>query len=212
VADIFLGKITKWNDPAITSLNPGVNLPNAAIFVAHRSDASGTTFIFTDYLSKISPAWKAGPGNGKSISWPVGLGGKGNPGVAQLLKTHQNSIGYIELAYAKQNSIPYAQIQNASGAWLSPSADAGSLAAEGATIPDDFCASIVNSPNPKAYPITGLSWIIVYQQSGKADEIKKMLKWVLTTGQKDCGALDYAPIPDAVQKRELAAVDTIKSG
>src|SRR5438552_308274 len=155
IADIFLGKITTWNDSAIQRLNPAARLPRARIFVAHRSDGSGTTYIVTDYLSKVSSAWKSRVGTGKSVAWPVGLGGKGSAGVASLLKTRPNSIGYVELAYALQNGITYAQVQNAKGKFITPSAESASLAAEGVKLPPDLRASLTHSPNPNAYPISG---------------------------------------------------------
>jgi phosphate transport system substrate-binding protein len=210
ISDIFLGNITKWNDPKIASLNPQAKLPDAAISVTHRSEGSGTTYILTDYLSKVSPDWKGKVGTGKSVRWPVGLGGKGNEGVAGLLKTHDNSIGYVELAYAKQNSITYASIQNAAGNFVDPSSESGSAAADGVTIPDDMKVSITNTPNAKGYPITGFTWVIVYQSSPRGADLQKFLKWVLDKGQGMTKDLSYAPIPDSLKDRESKLVDSIK--
>ena len=209
VADIYLGKITRWNDPRISGPNPGIKFPNEAIFVTHRTDGSGTTYIFTDYLSKISPEWKDQVGTGKAVRWPVGIGGKGNEGVAGLLKTHPYSIGYVELAYAVQNVIPYALVKNAKGKYIYPSAEAGSIAADGVTIPADMRVSITNTSNPKGYPITGFSWIIVRKGSAKAPELKKFLNWVVTTGQQYCGSLEYAPVPKPIVAREQKLIASI---
>lgn len=209
VADIYLGKITRWNDPRITKPNPGTKFPNEAIFVAHRSDGSGTTYIFTDYLSKISPEFKDQVGTGKAVRWPVGLGGKGNEGVSGLLKTHPYSIGYIELAYAVQNVIPYALIKNAKGKYIYPNAEAGSVAAAGVAIPADLRVSITNTAKPTGYPITGFSWIIVRKGAAKAPELKRFLNWVVTSGQAYCGALDYAPVPKPIVAREQKLIATI---
>jgi len=210
LADIFMLKITKWNDPKIVALNPGVKLPDADITVVHRSDGSGTTYIFSDFLSKVSPDWKAKLGTNKSIEWPGGLGAKGSEGVAGLLSQHKNSIAYLELAYAVSNKIPYASIQNSSGAFVDPTSDSASAAADGVTIPDDMKVSIVNSPNPKGYPITGFSYIIVYQTSPRGADLSKFLKYALTDGQSLCKGLSYGPVPDSVTKRELAMLDSVK--
>ena len=210
LAQIYLGKITHWDDPQLVALNPTVKFPHATIFVAHRSDGSGTTFIFTDYLSKISPDWKTTVGNGKSVKWPIGLGGKGNEGVSGLLQTHSNSIGYVELAYAVQNKMTYAVIQNAKGKFVSPSSQSGSIAADGVTIPADMRVSITNTPNPLGYPITGVSWLIVYQTSPKSAELKKFLTYVVTTGQDATTPLSYAPVPKPIQKRELKLINTLQ--
>lgn len=211
IADIFLGNIQKWNDPKIASLNPGVNLPDAAIFTAHRSEGSGTTFIFTDYLSKVSPEWKQKVGNGKSVSWPGnGIGAKGSDGVAGVIKNHPNSICYVELAYADQNKIPYASVQNASGAFISPSADAASAAADGVKIPDDMKVSITNTSNPKGYPIVGFSWLITYEKSARTPDLKKFLSWIFTKGEPMNSKLTYGPIPDSVVQREEKMLDTMQ--
>lgn len=203
LAAIYLGKITQWNDPKITEQNAGVNLPASSIVVVHRSDGSGTSFIFTDYLSSVSGEWKGRVGKGTSVNWPVGLGGKGNEGVAGLLKQSPGSIGYVELAYAKENNLPYALLQNKSGNFIEPTIDSTSQAAVGVAIPADFRFSIVNSPNPQAYPIAGMTWLLIYKQMDdhvKGKAIVDFIKWAVTDGQKLTADLDYAPLPtDLVQ-------------
>ena len=207
LAGIYLGKITQWNDPKITEQNPGVNLPGSSIVVAHRSDGSGTSFIFTDYLSSVSSDWKGKVGKGTSVNWPVGLGGKGNEGVSGLLKQSPGSIGYVELAYAKENNLTYALLQNKSGNFIEPTIDSTSKAAEGANIPADFRFSIVNSINPDAYPISGTTWLLIYKQmdSVKGKAIVDFIRWAVTDGQKLTAAMDYAPLPanlvDLIQKK-----------
>jgi len=208
MAGIYLGKITQWNDPLITAQNPGVNLPGSSIIVVHRSDGSGTSFIFTDYLSSVSSEWKGRVGKGTSVNWPVGLGGKGNEGVSGLLKQSPGTIGYVELAYAKENNLTYAVLQNKSGNFIEPSIDSTSQAAVGVNVPADFRFSIVNSPNPQAYPIAGMTWILIYKHiddpvKGKA--IVDFIRWAVTDGQKLTADLDYAPLPsdlvDMIQKK-----------
>jgi phosphate transport system substrate-binding protein len=215
IANIFLGNITKWNDPKIAALNPGVNLPDLAIVVVHRSDGSGTTFIFTDYLSSISPVWADTAGKGTSVKWPagIGLGAKGNEGVAGQVRQLSGAIGYVELAYAEQNKMSYADVKNAAGNFISPAPDSVSAALATAKIPDDFRFSMVNAPGDKAYPISGASWVLVYQQQKDSERGKKLaefLKWAVTDGQKLSVALDYAPLPDNIQSRELDLIGTIK--
>lgn len=203
VADIFQGKVTKWNDSAITSLNPGVKLPSTAITVARRSDGSGTTFIYTSYLASVSASWKNAIGAGKSVDWPVGLGGKGNDGVANIVRSTSGGIGYVELAYAHQNKINYASIRNKSGVFVEPSvagATASALAASKATARDQR-ALIVNQTGPKVYPISGYTFILYYADSTKTPrgkEVIKFLKWAMVAGQKYAAPLDYAPLPRAV--------------
>jgi phosphate transport system substrate-binding protein len=198
IAGIFLGKITYWDDKAIKSQNADMKLPHQKIFTAHRSDGSGTTAIFTDYLSKVSPDWKAKVGQGKTVNWPEGgIGGKGNAGVAEVLKQHDNSIGYVELAYAEQNKISYASVQNAAGNFIAPSVDGAAAAAEAFPMPDNMTSMITNTSAPQGYPITGFSWIITWKDSPKADAVKKFISWITTTGQADCKALYYAPIPQS---------------
>ena len=205
LADIFLGKITKWNDPRIVALNPGVRLPSTDLLVVHRSDGSGTTFIFTDYLSTVSPAWMAGPGRGKEVRWPVGLGAKGNEGVAGQIKQTPGSIGYVELAYAKQNALSVAAVRNSAGEFITPSVDAVTAAAAGAVqnLPanTDYRISIVNAPGQGAYPIASFTWILVYERqkdSVKARKLVDFLNWALTEGKAQAAPLDYAPIPESM--------------
>ena len=209
VADIFLGKITNWNDPRISRLNPGIKFPNLAIATAHRSDGSGTTNILTTYLSEISPAWKSDVGAGKAVHWPVGLGGKGNQGVAQLVQKQDGGFGYIELSYAVTNSIAYAAIQNAKGKFIYPNVETTTAAASGVALPPDFRKVITNTEAPGGYPITGFTFLLVYK-NGTKPAVKKFLQWMLTTGQKDAPGLQYAPLPANVDKRALAAVASIQ--
>ncbi len=215
LANIYLGNITKWNDPKIAALNPGVSLPDLPIVVVHRSDGSGTTFIFTDYLSSVSPIWADTSGKGTSVKWPaaVGIGAKGNEGVAGQVKQTPGAIGYVELAYAKQNQMTYATLKNAAGNFVDPTLDTVSAAMATAQIPDDFRFSIVNAPGDQAYPIAGASWVLVYQKQKGADHGTKLvafLKWAVTDGQKITSTLDYAPLPDSVVQRELKLLGTIK--
>jgi len=212
---IYLGNIAKWNDPKIAALNPGVKLPDLQIVVVHRSDGSGTTFIFTDYLSSISPVWADTVGKGTSVKWPaaVGVGAKGNEGVAGQVKQLAGAIGYVELAYAKQNQMTYADLKNAAANFVSPDLDTVSAAMATAKIPDDFRFSMVNAPGANAYPISGASWVLIYQKQKGADHGAKLvafLKWAVTDGQKITTTLDYAPLPDSVVQRELKMLDTIK--
>ncbi|MBS2028116.1 MAG: phosphate ABC transporter substrate-binding protein PstS [Deltaproteobacteria bacterium] len=209
---IFLGTITKWNDPAIAAENAGVKLPDMAIAVAHRSDGSGTTAIFTDYLAKVSPEWKAKVGAGKSVKWPVGLGGKGNEGVTGLVKQAPGGIGYVELAYANQNKLAMAAIQNQEGAFVKPSIESTSAAGAGVQMPNDFRVSITNPAGKASYPISGFTWILVYKDqtdATKGPAIVKFLWWAIHDGQKVAPALDYAPLPEPVVKKVEAALKTI---
>jgi phosphate transport system substrate-binding protein len=215
LANIYLGNITKWNDSRIVALNPGVNLPDTAIIPVHRADGSGTSFIFTDYLSNVNRPWADTVGKGSSVRWPAGIGlaAKGSEGVAGQVEQLPGGIGYAELAYADQNKIPFADLKNAAGNFISPAPDSVSAALATAKIPDDFRFSMVNAPGDKAYPISGASWVLVYQNSKNADHGAKLvafLKWAVTDGQKLSPALDYAPLPDSVQQRELTLLDTIK--
>ena len=210
VADIFLGTITKWNDPRLQKINSGIKLPDMKIVVVHRSDGSGTTSIFTDYLSKISSDWSKKVGMGKSVNWPAGLGAKGNPGVAGLVKQLPGSIGYVELIYALQNSMPVGSIQNKKGAFVKPSLESTSLAANVA-IPDDTRVSLTDTDAGEGYPIAGFTWIIVFKEQNynqrsleKANEVVKLLWWMTHEGQKYVAPLDYAPLPKAaVEKSEV---------
>jgi phosphate transport system substrate-binding protein len=213
IADIFLGKIKKWNDPRLTALNPGVSLPDQAIVVVHRSDGSGTTFIFTDYLSKVSPEWKQKVGNNTSVNWPTGLGGKGNEGVSGQVKQTPGSIGYVELIYAIQNKMPYADLKNAAGEYVKASLESVTAAMATAKIPDDFRFSMTNAPGKDAYPIAGATWLLVYQNQKDAAKGKKLvafLKWAETKGEQMAKDLDYAPLPSNLQERVLKRISEIK--
>jgi phosphate transport system substrate-binding protein len=215
VANIFLGKITKWNDAAIAAANPGVTLPTTSIIVAHRSDGSGTTNIFTNYLASVSPEWKTKVGAGKSVEWPVGLGGKGNDGVASTIKQSAGGIGYIDLADAKQNKLPYASIKNKDGQFVAPDVAGVTAAAEGAldAVKKDITAPIANAAGAKVYPISGFTYIMVYKtnpNAAKGTAIKEFLKWAMTDGQKGAAALDYAPLPSAVVELNTKTIDELK--
>jgi phosphate transport system substrate-binding protein len=207
IADIFQGKITTWNDPKFAQINPGVKLPATKIATFHRSDGSGTTNAFTTYLSQVSPDWKAKVGAGKSVNWPGGIGGKGNPGVAALIKQNEGGIGYIELNYAINNKIPYAQVRNSAGKFIEPTVESTTAAAAGVQLPPDFRKVITNTTAPDGYPITSFTFLLV--RPGGQPELKAFLKWALTDGQKIAPELYYAPLPPAVQKDALAAVDRI---
>jgi len=212
VAAIFLGKITNWRDPRIAALNPGVNFPDMDIETVHRSDKSGTTFIFTDYLTAVSAAWADGPGRNAAPKWPGGLGGKGNAGVAGMIKNLEGTIGYVELAFAMQTKLRYATIKNKSGKFIEPTPQAVTVAFESANIPDDFRFSMVNGPGDNAYPIAGPSWVLVYQHNSdpaKGRALAGFLKWVVTEGQTITSALDYAPLPESVQKRVVEKIATM---
>ncbi|MDA8442826.1 MAG: phosphate ABC transporter substrate-binding protein PstS [Peptococcaceae bacterium] len=212
LTNIYLGKITKWNDPAITAENPGVSLPNLAITVAHRSDGSGTTSIFTHYLSAISPTWKSQVGAGTSVNWPVGVGGKGNASVAGIVQQTSGAIGYIELAYALQNNLPHALIKNQAGKWVGPSLESASAAAAAFQVPDDMRVNIVNAPGATAYPIAGFSWALIYQQQtdqAKATAMLNFLDYCIHDGQKLAPAMQYAPLPSNLASREEAMLKTV---
>jgi len=215
IAGIFLGKITKWNDPAITSANPGVKLPSDDIVVVHRSDGSGTTYIWTDYLSKISPEWQQKVGKATSVNWPVGLGGKGNEGVAGLIQQTPDSIGYIELIYAIQNKIAYGRVKNSSGAFVKADLASVSAAAAAASkyMPDDFRVSITNPEGKAAYPIASFTWLLIpskFNDSAKRDAVKDFLKWMMTDGQQYCEGLAYAKLPKEVVTKEMKAIAQIQ--
>ncbi len=208
IADIYLGKITRWNDVAITSLNPGVNFPGTNIVPTFRADSSGTTNIMTTYLSQVSPAYKAAVGAGKSVRWPKGIGGKGNEGVTAVIRQTPGGFGYVELAYANANKLSYASVRNAKGNFIRPSLESASVAAEGTKLPADFRAVITNTVAVKGYPITGFTFILVYPNA--KPQVKKFLNWALTTGQKSASVLEYAALPASVQKRALAAIATLR--
>lgn len=212
LANIFLGKITKWNDPAIAADNPGMRLPDQSIAVARRSDGSGTTYIFTDYLSKVSPEWKSKVGAGTSVNWPVGLGGKGNEGVTGIVKSTPGSIGYVELIYAIQQKLTIADIKNSSGTWVKPDLHSATAAADGAEIPDDFRVSITNPPGKEAYPIAGFTYLLIHKDAkdkAKGTAIINFLRWAITDGQAMATQLDYAPLPKTLQDRVLKKIDTL---
>lgn len=215
IAGIFLGKVTKWNDPAIAGANPGVKLPADDIVVIHRSDGSGTTYIWTDYLSKVSSEWQTKVGKNTSVNWPVGLGGKGNEGVAGLLKQTPDSIGYVELIYAIQNSLPYGTVKNSSGEFIKASLAGVSAAAAGAakSMPEDFRVSITNPPGKEAYPISSFTWLLIpaqIQDPAKKTAIKDFLTWMLTSGQQFCEPLAYAKLPKEVVAKEQKAIALIQ--
>jgi phosphate transport system substrate-binding protein len=213
VAGIFLGRITRWNDPAIAGQNPGVALPDRDIIVVHRSDGSGTSYIFTDYLSAVSREWKDRVGKNTAVKWPVGLGGKGNAGVAGQLKQSPGAIGYVELAYAKQNKLPYASLKNAAGNYIVPTIDSVVAALASAQVPDDFRFSMVNAPGEKSYPVAGATWLLVYAQQKdavKGEKLVEFLRWAFTEGEKMAATLDYAPLPARLQQRVLDRVNSIK--
>jgi len=213
IAGIFLGQIKKWNDPKLAALNSGANLPDQEIVVVHRSDGSGTTFIFTDYLSKVSSEWKQKAGNNTSVNWPTGIGGKGNEGVSGQVKQTPGAIGYVELIYALQNKMPFAELKNAGGQFVKPTIESVTAALSTANIPDDFRFSMTNAPGNDAYPITGATWLLVYQQQKDAAKGKKLvefLKWALTKGEGMAKDLNYAPLPESIQQRVLKRIDEIK--
>ena len=215
LAGIFLGKITKWNDPAIAGANKGVNLPGNDIVVVHRSDGSGTTYIWTDYLSKVSDEWKNKVGKGTSVNWPVGLGGKGNEGVAGLVKQTPNAFGYIELIYAVQNKMPYGKVKNSSGTFIKADLAGVTAAAAGAAkdMPDDFRVSITNAPGKTAYPISSFTWLLIpakFSDSSKRDAMKGFIKWMLTEGQNQTEALSYAKLPKEVVSKEMKSLNSIQ--
>jgi phosphate transport system substrate-binding protein len=213
IAGIFLGQVKKWNDPKLTALNPGTKLPDQEIVVVHRSDGSGTTFIFTDYLSKVSSEWKEKVGNNTSVNWPAGIGGKGNEGVSGQVKQTPGAIGYVELIYATQNKMPYAEVKNSAGQFVKPTIDSVTAAMATANIPDDFRFSMTNAPGKDAYPICGATWLLVYEQQKDATKGKKLvefLKWAAKDGEKMATDLQYAPLPDSLQQRVLKRIDEIK--
>jgi phosphate transport system substrate-binding protein len=212
LADIYLGKITKWNDAAIAQLNPGVILPATDIAVVHRSDGSGTTYIFCDYLSKISADYKQKVGVSTSVNWPVGVGGKGNEGVSGLVRQTPGAIGYVELIYALQNKIPYGSVQNKSGSFVTASLESVTAAAAGVTMPDDFRVSITNPDGADAYPIASFTWMLLYQNSpdhARSAAMVDFLKWALTDGQQFAPSLGYAPLPQPVVTKEMQALNKI---
>jgi len=214
LAGIYLGTIAKWNDPALVKLNPGAKLPDLAIAVVHRSDGSGTSYCFTDYLTKVSKEWETKVGKGASVNWPAGLGGKGNEGVAGLVKQNPGSIGYVELIYAQQNAIPYAAMKNKAGEFVKASVPSVTAAAAGAAkaMPKDYRVSITDAPGKGAYPISTFTWLLVYPKNpaGKGAQIKDFLKWMLKDGEPMAPALGYAPLPESVKAKVAKTVETIQ--
>ncbi|HXF12875.1 MAG TPA: phosphate ABC transporter substrate-binding protein PstS [Terriglobales bacterium] len=214
LAGIYLGTITNWNDKAIAVANPGISLPDKSIVVLHRSDGSGTTFVWTDYLSKVSPDWKSRVGSNTSVSWPVGLGAKGNEGVAGMIRQMEGGIGYVELIYALQNKITFGPVKNASGNFVKASLESTTAAAEGAKMSaSDFRVSITNPPGKEAYPISSFTYLLIPKQwknATKEKAITDFLNWMLDQGQGMVKQLDYAPLPDSVKQKEVEAVKTIK--
>ena len=214
LAGIFLGKISSWNNPAIAKANPGVSLPNAPIVVVHRSDGSGTTYVWTDYLSKISSEWSSQVGKGTSVRWPVGIGAKGNEGVSGMIRQMEGALGYVELVYAVQNNISFGSVRNAAGDFVK--ADLNSITAAAASVksmPADFRVSITNAPGKDAYPISSFTWLLIPQ--GWKDKTKEkmlvdFLNWMLDKGQSMVTQLNYAPLPDSVRQKEIEAIKTIK--
>jgi phosphate transport system substrate-binding protein len=213
LADIFRGAIARWNDPRLAALNPGLKLPDADIVVVHRSDGSGTSYIFTDYLSSVSKVWEKDVGRNTSVKWPAGLGAKGNEGVAGQVKQLPGTVGYVELAYAHQNKLPFAELKNAAGNYVAASLQSVSEALATAKVPDDFRFSMVNPPGEKAYPVSGATWLLVYEHQSDAAKGKKLvefLNWAVTQGEGMASSLDYASLPESVQKRVLERIKTIK--
>lgn len=213
IAGIYLGKITTWNDPAIAKANPGVSLPGQSIIVVHRSDGSGTTYIFTDYLSKVSNEWRDSVGKNTSVKWPTGLGAKGNEGVAGMVRQMDGAFGYVELIYALQNNIAFGTVKNAAGVFVKASLDSTTAAAASMkAMPADFRVSITNAPGKDAYPIASFTWLLVpadWKDKTKEKVIVDFLNWMLEQGQTMTAALDYAPLPDSVRQKEREAIKTI---
>ena len=214
LADIYLGKISMWNDGRIAKDNPGVSLPDQKIIVVHRSDGSGTSFIWTDYLSKVSKEWEGGPGKGTSPSWPVGVGGKGNEGVAGLVRQLPGAIGYVELIYALQNHIPFGQVKNASGAWVTASIDGVTQAAASIKqMPADYRISITNAPGKDAYPISSFTYLLIPAHAAdpaKGKVLKDLLSWIVKYGENEAEGLSYAPLPKNVVEKELKTIYSLQ--
>jgi phosphate transport system substrate-binding protein len=214
IAGIYLGKITSWNDPEIAKANPGASLPNQSIIVVHRSDGSGTTYIFTDYLSKVSPEWLNSVGKGTSVNWPKGLGAKGNEGVAGMIRQMDGAFGYVELIYALQNNITFGSVKNAAGNFVKASLDSTTAAAASMkTLPADFRVSITNAPGKESYPIASFTWLLVptdWKDKNKQKVFVDFLNWMLDQGQGMVSQLNYAPLPDAVKQKEHEAIKMIR--
>jgi phosphate transport system substrate-binding protein len=213
LADIFMGRVSSWNDPKIAKENPGSNLPNTPIVVVHRSDGSGTTFVWTDYLSKISSEWQSNVGKGTSVRWPLGLGAKGNEGVAGLIRQMDGAIGYIELIYAETNKIPYGTVKNPAGEYVKASLDSVTKAAATAKVPNDYRVSITNAPGKGAYPIASFTWLLIPEKNADATKqriLKDFLNWMIVDGQKMTQQLTYAPLPAEVATRVKATIGQLK--
>lgn len=214
LAEIFLGKITNWSDPRISKDNPGVKLPSESINVVHRADGSGTTYIFTDYLSKVSKEWSSGPGKGTAINWPKGIGGKGNEAVAGMVRQMNGTIGYVELIYALQNKIPFGYVKNAAGSWVKGSIQGVTNAAASVKqMPADYRVSITNAPGKDTYPISSFTWLLVpahTQDAAKAKVIKDFLVWMLDRGENEAASLYYAPLPKAVADKVRGTIATLQ--
>jgi phosphate transport system substrate-binding protein len=213
LAAIFLGEVTQWNDPQIARLNPGLKLPDLDIVVVHRKESSGTTFVFSDYMSDVSPEWKNQVGAGTMVQWPVGLGASGNEGVSAKVKETPGSIGYLELFYVRQNQLPFAEIKNRQGYYVKASLDSVTEALATATIPDDFRFSMVNAPGSDAYPIAAATWLLIYEKSqdpATGTKLIEFLRWAETDGQKMAGDLSFAPLPDSLRKRVLDLIGSLK--
>jgi phosphate transport system substrate-binding protein len=215
VADIYLGKITSWDDARIKALNPGVNLPSTRILVVHRADGSGTTYIFADYLSKVSTEWSEKVGKSTSLNWPVGIGGKGNDGVSGQVARTPGAIGYVELIYALQNNISFAELKNAAGVFVRASIPGvtAALANTAKTLPKDLRFSITNAPGKDSYPISSATWLLIYKEQtdpAKAKAVLEFIKWAITDGQKYSAGLDYAPLPSQIQKLDIAKLKTVE--
>lgn len=213
LAGIFLGRITTWNDPQIAKVNPGVSLPNQNIIIVHRSDGSGTTYIWTDYLSKVSKEWESSVGRGTSVKWPTGLGGKGNEGVAGMIRQMTGSIGYVELIYAQQNNIPYGFVQNLAGNFISASVESVTAAAASAKVPADYRYSITNGSGKTAYPISGTTWVLIPEHprdANKGKAVNDFVKWIITDGQSMALDLHYAKLPSDLVPRLQASLKSLK--
>jgi phosphate transport system substrate-binding protein len=213
IADLFMGKITRWDDARLAKLNPGAKLPKLDVVVVHRSDGSGTSYIFTDYLSSVSKDWAQKIGKNTSVRWPTGLGAKGNEGVAGQVKQMEGAIAYVELAYAHQNKLPFAEVQNSGGQFITPSIASVTAALASAKIPDDFRFSIVNPPGSTAYPIAGATWLLVYQKQkdpAKGQKLVQFLNWAMHEGQKTAPTLDYAPLPASLVERVVKRIGEIE--
>jgi phosphate transport system substrate-binding protein len=215
IADIYLGKITKWNDPRLVKDNPGANLPDTAILAVYRSESSGTTFIFTDYLSKVSPAWKTTVGNNSAVKWPAGIGAKGNEGVAGMVRQTPGSLGYVELIYALSNNMSYGAVKNAAGKFLqgSPEGVTAAAAASAKTMPADYRVSITNAPGAASYPISSFTYLLIplkFADPAKGAAVKDFLNWMLEHGESEAAGMHYAPLPAQVQTMVKKTIATIK--